>query len=278
MFGICTTPGCDDHVYRDVNGRAGKYCRVTHKLWGERGCILCRRATKFGESQFCRVCDMGLACVAPMLVCVPEDNETYKTVADQFEQSWRHPTCCPRLRAIYKIVGRQDMSDTYNAYRNAVDFRGRFTSRGLTSGNQLLRWHGTNRRCNVGDNGQTSLCYSSQCPLCSIIYDSFDITCSKRKTGWGRFGIGIYTSSTSSKSNDYSSNLVSSPWKALLLASVVAGNAKTFTKDQSALTRPPAGFDSVVGEPSTKGSLNYDELVVYTNDAIRPAYLVMYDS
>ena len=24
-------------------------------------------------------------------------------------------------------------------------------------------------------------------------------------------------------------------------------------------------------------ALNYDELVVYTNDAIRPSYLVMYD-
>jgi hypothetical protein len=26
------------------------------------------------------------------------------------------------------------------------------------------------------------------------------------------------------------------------------------------------------------GSLNYDELVVYTNDAIRPSFLVMYDA
>jgi len=25
------------------------------------------------------------------------------------------------------------------------------------------------------------------------------------------------------------------------------------------------------------GSLNYDELIVYTNDAVRPSYLVMYE-
>ena len=32
----------------------------------------------------------------------------------------------------------------------------------------------------------------------------------------------------------------------------------------------------VIGEPSSTGSLNYDELVVYTNDAVRPGYLVVY--
>jgi hypothetical protein len=25
------------------------------------------------------------------------------------------------------------------------------------------------------------------------------------------------------------------------------------------------------------GSLNYDELIVYTNDAVRPSYIVMYE-
>lgn len=37
-------------------------------------------------------------------------------------------------------------------------------------------------------------------------------------------------------------------------------------------------FLQVIGEPSLGGSLNYDELVVYNNDAARPGYLVMYDS
>jgi hypothetical protein len=33
----------------------------------------------------------------------------------------------------------------------------------------------------------------------------------------------------------------------------------------------------VLAEPDARGSLNYDEVVVYTNDAIRPSYLVMYE-
>ena len=98
-----------------------------------------------------------------------------------------------------------------------------------------------------------------------------------------------------SRSNDYSDNLVSSPWKAILLTYVVVGKAKRFITNQPMLAQAPVGFDSVwstflippipfmtfsqvIGEASPTGSLNYDELVVYTNDAVRPAYLVMYGS
>lgn len=148
--------------------------------------------------------------------------------------------------------------------RDAVEFRGGFTAKGLTPGNQLRQWHGTNRGCRIGDRGQTAFCSSSHCSLCCIIKTSFDIEHSGKKTGLGRFGNGIYTSSTSSKSdiyplvvtvlvlildasrsNDYSDNLVSSPWKAILLTYVVAGKAKKFTTNQPRLTQAPVGFDSV---------------------------------
>jgi len=144
-----------------------------------------------------------------------------------------------------------------------VEARGRFSAYGLSSGNQLRRWHGTTRNCNIGDNGRTSLCHSPQCSLCSIIRNSFDMAHVGKKTGWGRFGAGIYTSSTSSKfvgyspvvttvltlvacrSNDYSTNLMFSPWRAMLLSYVAVGNGKKLTTDQPSLTKPPAGFDSV---------------------------------
>jgi len=48
-----------------------------------------------------------------------------------------------------------------------------------------------------------------------------------------------------SRSNDYSDNLVSSPWKAILLTYVVTGKAKKFTTSQPMLTHAPVGFDSV---------------------------------
>lgn len=33
----------------------------------------------------------------------------------------------------------------------------------------------------------------------------------------------------------------------------------------------------ILAEVDPNGSLNYDEIVVYNNDAIRPSYLVMYE-
>jgi hypothetical protein len=86
-----------------------------------------------------------------------------------------------------------------NPTRDKVEARGRFTSQGLALGNQQRRWHGTTRKCRIGDNGQATLCCSRECSLCCIIRSSFDISQAMKKTGWGRFGRGIYTSSASSK-------------------------------------------------------------------------------
>jgi len=89
-----------------------------------------------------------------------------------------------------------------------------------------------------------------------------------------RFGPGIYTSSTSSKSNDYSHNGKSSSWKAIMLNKVVVGKGYKVKQDKPSLTGPPTGYDSVLAE--TGQSLNHDELIVFNEDAIRPAWLVMY--
>lgn len=85
-----------------------------------------------------------------------------------------------------------DSSDDIEAKRD-------FVSMGKPRGNENRRWHGTRRKCNIGDKGSTSFCTDSNCALCSIIKNSFDLKYFKGATGWGRFGAGIYTSSTSSK-------------------------------------------------------------------------------
>ena len=60
-----------------------------------------------------------------------------------------------------------------------------------------------------------------------------------------RFGSGVYTSSTSSKSNDYSRNVGHSQQKAMLLNKVVVGKGYKITQDNTTLTAPPQGYDSV---------------------------------
>ena len=76
---------------------------------------------------------------------------------------------------------------------------GKFEALGKSRGNEHRRWHGTKRKCNLGDPGNKTFCADSGCSLCCIIETSFDLRYFKAATGWGRFGRGIYTSSTSSK-------------------------------------------------------------------------------
>ena len=81
----------------------------------------------------------------------------------------------------------------------------------------------------------------------------------------------------------------------MLLNNVLAGFEYTTLFNGTHMIGPPQGYDSVrvslFPYGTTKGltglhkqvygkpgrDLNYDELVVYNNHAIRPAYLVMYE-
>lgn len=210
--------------------------------------------------------------MAPFILNVPPDHVAFESA--QFKASWRHPSTCPTVKAVYKIVGTQASMNQYKRYRAATEARGNFVAARRTAGNECRRWHGTTRKCLVGDSGHKDPCSSPACSLCCILKTSYNLNLFGKKTGWGRFGSGIYTSSTSSKSNDYSRNEIKSPWKAVMLNRVVVGKGYKLKQDDPTLTSPPAGYDSVLGE--TGGSLNHDELIVYSNDAIRPSWLIMY--
>ena len=82
---------------------------------------------------------------------------------------------------------------------DGVEAKHNFASKGLPRGNENRRWHGTRRACKLGDKGVKNFCKDSDCSLCRIIKTSLDLKYFKEATGWGRFGEGIYTSSTSSK-------------------------------------------------------------------------------
>lgn len=239
-------------------------------------CLMCRSWPITGKHPFCsKTCATNAQRLSPAILEVPAGDDVFNSVADQHKASWRHTNkILPNVRYVYKIIASQASINRYEAYRAQVEARGQFIAKGRSEGNENRRWHGTNRQCTLGENGNTSFCSSASCSLCSIIQSSFDLSRFKARTGWGRFGSGIYTSSTSSKSDDYSYNAGSS-LKAVLLNKVVVGKGYKLKTDDPSLTAPPAGYDSVLAEPGS--SLNHDELVVYTNDAIVPSYLVIYD-
>ena len=64
----------------------------------------------------------------------------------------------------------------------------------------------------------------------------------------------------------------------MLLCKVASGREyRTAARNQKDLKGPPAGYDSVHGEAGhAGGGLNYDEMVVYQEEAILPYAIVEY--
>jgi len=95
---------------------------------------------------------------------------------------------------------------------------------------------------------------------------------------FGRFGRGIYFTATSSKSHGYNVNsektLHGVGHRTMFVAQVTLGKGMKYIADQTQLIAPPQGYHSVLGEVG--GALNYDECVVYNNDAALPGYLIVY--
>ncbi|KAG8910558.1 hypothetical protein FRC01_006224, partial [Tulasnella sp. 417] len=154
---------------------------------------------------------------------------------------------------------------------------GKFTVRQQIKGNQAYGWHGTRRRCMIGDdlNKLNQFCSDAACATCVILTKSFDANFAGKAPGRAflRFGRAIYTSTVSSKADDYQ-NSNGSPYKSLILARTVKGTPDTRKVGDKKLLAPNAGFDCVEGQVGQE--LNYDECCFYHNDAVRPAFLILY--
>ncbi|KAG8896609.1 hypothetical protein FRB99_008798 [Tulasnella sp. 403] len=274
----CRIPECMAPPYQ----RGAEYCNLAHRKEAVRRglappCILCKENPK-SLYQFCgQRCQDRAYKDAPLLLPIDKKDPKFNDIANQFNISWRHTNKqLPAVVHIYKVVMTKALMDSYDAYRKAVEKEGNFVSQRRSPGNECRRWHGTKRACTVGDDPKKlALCQQTTCALCSILRLSFLVT----KTGsagrtFNRFGIGVYATSTSSKSDDYQYNLCTSNYKVIMLTTVVVGRGEKLTQNNTSLAAPSKGYHSVLGE--TGKALNFDEVVVYNNDAIRPAWLVVY--
>ncbi|EGC34070.1 hypothetical protein DICPUDRAFT_92291 [Dictyostelium purpureum] len=142
----------------------------------------------------------------------------------------------------------------------------------MAAGNEKRRFHGTKIQCSLGLNGNTEICPSPTCAVCRIIETSFILPAHSNKAHFLRFGPGIYFSSVSSKSNDYSTPINGN--KYMFLANVLVGEGEKYLNDNQNITSPNPGFDSVLGE--TGLALNHDEVIVYNIDQAKPSYLIIY--
>ena len=84
------------------------------------------------------------------------------------------------------------------------------------------------------------VCENQSCSVCGILRNGFLLDKSLSNTGWGRFGRGLYFTSVSSKSYDYSKPNAANV-RAIFVAYVVVGNGKKLPADR----RGPSFQDTI---------------------------------
>ncbi|KAJ7222935.1 hypothetical protein C8J57DRAFT_242267 [Mycena rebaudengoi] len=207
------------------------------------------------------------------LVRLHSQDSTYLQLEKHFHDGWKHPLKPkPHVHAVFEIISSEESLISYLRYRALVE-----VSRFPRHANEQLLFHGTTRNCVIGDGKRRPrLCELPECLLCCVIRNSFDVSKCGMRHKFRRFGNGIYTTSCSSKADDYVTGISESPFRAMLVNRVVVGNPMKRKYNARDLTELPFGYHSVEGEPGA--DLNYGETVVYDNDAIRPAYLIIYSA
>ncbi|GJE87858.1 hypothetical protein PsYK624_039420 [Phanerochaete sordida] len=198
---------------------------------------------------------------------IPSSQEEFQEISVFFRAMWKHQNK-PKPSTLAKL---------YRVHSDAAHLA-RFQAYKTATGNARKRWHGTRRTCRVGDDAaRLGCCRDAQCATCQILQHAFRLPPARGgRTGFHRFGRGLYTSATTSKAADYATSTArSSPYVALILCEVVMGRVYPMAVDARSGAQVPGGYDSVVGVPGV--TLNYDEAVVYREDAIRPEYLVLFE-
>lgn len=259
----CGLPGCQKRVEIN-NGHASDFCSLDHKnrAWERR--LLAPTGPEFERVFMGGSGDYSAAFMT-------KRHPKYEGIKQQFMMSWKHGVK-PSVQCIFQIRNPPAIYERYVRHLGKV-------------GNEKRRFHGSSKSpdCTFGFKGNAPPCTDKQCAVCNICSTSFSMLYSGRgplATGFSglRFGPGLYFSATSSKSNDYAVNssrtIQNRMCRCMFLCKVALG--KTFETDtnQSHLTEPPNGFDSVSGVVGK--DLNFDEEVVYTDHAAIPSYLIVY--
>ncbi|CAM9153406.1 unnamed protein product [Ectocarpus sp. 12 AP-2014] len=208
-----------------------------------------------------------------------DDDWEYETLCDTFTARWIKPQPANGVTIvrIFSIQVPHGVRDMHEHYKRMVVV------------NLSQRFHGTscNEGCNfmVDPQGATSPCGLSSCSVCSICMLGFKLGRNVARTALAtciplRYGTGIYFSSVSGKANDYAdlsakTDKDGTELRCMFVANVAGG--KAFNTKNPYLPQsecPPPGYQSVVGEVGE--GLNFDEVVVYKEEAALPTHLIVY--
>ncbi|KAJ7463526.1 hypothetical protein B0H11DRAFT_1870950 [Mycena galericulata] len=237
-------------------------------------CLQCKKREKRVEYQFCsRQCTKDAAARAPELLKIPETHVMYRNVYETFCSKWTE-NVPPTISSIYLITWTANLRSSFDGYRDMVQSR--------TGKKECKRFRSEKRACKLGEPGSLALCQRPDCHLCKAIRTGFQSSLEYKRSIRGldglRLGRGIYTTPSSSKAYQYAVNIGSadgSNMKAVLSTRIVLGDPSKTKHEDPSLCEPPSGYQSVKGVPGKNSEFLDQEDVVYHEDAIRPAYLIM---
>ncbi|CAM9267091.1 unnamed protein product, partial [Hapterophycus canaliculatus] len=265
----CSLPGCNEFTMRhDQTGADLGYCCMIHLMKAEERSLAPNpephvdRTFRGGASD-----DFKLSVLTKL-------HPDYSSLKEQFLEKFQKPIQGLKVERILKIQVPNDVRQKHEAYEPTIH-------------NMRRRFHGTScsEACRFFVDLRGGPCGVPHCNVCSICTHGFRLKGTVGRTAQRtnmnlRYGEGLYFSSVSGKANDYAvasekQGARDKKWRCMFVANVSAGNAYRTTEGKLPDHMcPPQGYDSVVGEVGPE--LNYDEVVVYNEDAALPTFLIVY--
>jgi hypothetical protein len=303
----CALPGCTAPKFQEPDtGELRDYCGRTHaRLASERGLqpppaalgepahfgvTWKGRGAHFNCANNCNGAVCGLCEQDYELATLTNAHPKYEQIKRQFTASWdmRSAGPTPTVQRVLQVRNPAHVFERFEAYKEALARAGRPVA-------EERRFHATSMRCAFGiDQGQRP-CEDASCAVCSIAQTSFKLEHAGggalfANLGFLRYGRGLYFSKTSSKSHSYGGQSQrerhGEVLRCMFLCKVALGRALRTAEDRLEDDRVDdllrargrgGEYDSVVGLTTAEGGkLNYEESVVYSEEAALPSYLVVY--
>jgi len=200
-----------------------------------------------------------------LVKCLP-DSLPFLSAAALLEDTWtkREMYQLGQVVAVYQVQNSR-LTSRYEAYKAKISVDG------VVNGNETLVFHGCPDAAMDPANAD------------SIVQTGFRKEYWRSSAGdWQRFGPGFYFGQQASKSHEYplpEMKLVGhgENIRRMLVCRVARGKIfKTDTNMSYLQGAAPEGYDSVHGEATKGGPLNFDELVVYHEAAVVPYLIAEY--
>ncbi|KAK9280667.1 hypothetical protein L1049_014364 [Liquidambar formosana] len=194
-----------------------------------------------------------------------------------FKTGWTDKEKNPTIHRILKIHNSPKILSRFEEYREAVKAKAarngavkRRDERCIADGNELLRFHCTTFLCELGHNGNSSICNHQYCNSCGIIWSGFSPKMD-----------GISTLSSSWRAHVAIPEEIEKEFafmnvkRAMLVCRVVAGRVAC---DQEDVDKEDSGFDSVLGRSGSGAQtrLDEEELLVFNPRAVLPCFVIVY--